>query len=156
MDISLSRTQLVQLLNGFVHFFIVKTGATLLIVGFLFTIGGGLQTYTQGLVTMVAHSAWLGTAPEGHIRVYSCTDGLAIDRLTIVGNTNPCPESEVTMISIEESAKASTQYFQQILLFFYLMSLVLTITWTALTTKHCCAYVSEIFNNVKASLSRRK
>ncbi|WCZ04702.1 hypothetical protein [Vibrio parahaemolyticus] len=73
-----------------------------------------------------------------------------------MGDTNPCPESEVSIVSIEESASASTQYFQQTLLIFYFMCLALTGFWTTLTTKQFDTNASVLFNKVKRSLSSRK
>ncbi len=134
MNSKINRIQLAHYFHRAVQFFVVKTGATCLVTAFVLTIGGGLQAYTQQKVTMVASAAWLGSAPEGHIRIYACDDGSPIDRLTIVGNTTPCPGSEVSIISIEDSAKASTRYFQRTLLDFYFMCLLLTIGWTMLSS----------------------
>lgn len=131
MNISLNRTHLARCFHWMVDLFIVKTGATCVILALIFTLSGGLQTYTQSLVTIVAKAAWLGTAPDGHIRVYSCTNGTPIDRLTIVGNTNPCPESEVTTLSIEESARYSAERLQQVLLSVYFAGLFFAVLWSA-------------------------
>lgn len=135
MNISLNRTDLARYFDWAVNLFIIKTGTTCVILSFIFVFTGGLQAYTQSIVTMVANAAWLGSAPEGHIRIYSCDDGRAIDRLTIVGNTNPCPNSDVSIISIEESASYSTKTFQHVFLIFYFVGLLSTIIWVGLTSK---------------------
>ena len=156
MNLFLNRTDLARYFDWAVNLFVVKTGATCLVMAFILTIGGGLQPYTQSMVTMMAHHAWLGTAPEGHIRVYSCIDDRAIDRLTIVGNTNPCPDSQVSIASIEEASSASTQYFQQTLLIFYFMCLLLTTIWVGLTSKALSAYTSALLHRFKQASSREK
>jgi len=83
---------------------------------------------TESLVKASTENAWLGTAPEGQTRIHRCTDGTPI--LRGERNANPCPDSEVALMDIKESAAYSTQRFQEMLLIFYACCLSITLTMT--------------------------
>ncbi|WP_447401318.1 hypothetical protein [Vibrio harveyi] len=75
---------------------LIQTPAVLLLVIAAYVLATDIHfNYNQGSVTAVTEAAWLGKAEKGQIRIFECTDGTPIDRATIVGNANPCPNSEV-------------------------------------------------------------
>ncbi|WP_340700610.1 hypothetical protein [Vibrio harveyi] len=88
--------------------------------------------YNQRLVTAVTQAAWLGKAEKGQIRIFECTDGTPIDRATIVGNANPCPNSQVKAISIADSARQTTQREREQMGLLYLSLVIISLLATGL------------------------
>ncbi|APP09092.1 hypothetical protein [Vibrio harveyi] len=112
---------------------LIQTPAVLLLVIAAYVLATDIHfNYNQGSVTAVTEAAWLGKAEKGQIRIFECTDGTPIDRATIVGNANPCPNSEVKTTSIADSARVTTQREREQIGLLYLSLVIINLFATSL------------------------
>ena len=112
---------------------LIQTPAVLLLVIAAYVLATDIHfNYNQGSVTAVTEAAWLGKAEKGQIRIFECTDGTPIDRASIVGNANPCPNSEVKTTSIADSARVTTQREREQIGLLYLSLVIFSLFLTSL------------------------
>ncbi|MEG3223287.1 hypothetical protein PD716_21970 [Vibrio gigantis] len=112
---------------------LIQTPAVLLLVIAAYVLATDIHfNYNQGSVTAVTEAAWLGKAEKGQILIFECTDGTPIDRASIVGHANPCPNSEVKSISIADSARATTQREREQIGLLYLSLVIFSLFVTSL------------------------
>ena len=120
--------QLINQTRNVLHFlfklFIVKTAVAALLLTIFDISTGAMRQEAVDLVSSASKVAWLGAAPEGYIRIYTCTDGSPIDR-NHVTNRPLCPASSVEAIPIEEAAEATYERLLISSFTFYLKSLIL-------------------------------
>ncbi|WP_139686229.1 hypothetical protein [Vibrio tasmaniensis] len=112
---------------------LIQTPAVLLLVIAAYVLATDSHfNHNQRIVTAVTQAAWLGKAEKGQIRIFECTDGTPIDRASIVGHANPCPNSEVKTTSIADSARVTTQREREQIGLLYLSLVIFSLFVTSL------------------------
>lgn len=126
---------------------LIQTPAVLLLVIAAYVLATDSHfNHNQRIVTAVTQAAWLGKAEKGQIRIFECTDGTPIDRASIVGHANPCPNSEVKAISIADSALQTTQHEREQIGVLYLSLVIISLLVTSLFS---------ICDHIKAKYGKR-